>query len=173
MNVTFTKDTPVYQHSAAHAREHQELPLYRESYRANIACKEAIEKTIHANYANNCLDVQAVLAAVSEDFSMDRIKYVLVNTIQQKDWDGRISGDNKVWAQSVPIADKKDAWGSDRNCYFVVDQAHTGLVDLFATHFRKELAKEPQARKPSVLEKLQKPLTEAAAVPGKPKAQEL
>ena len=57
--------------------------------------------------------------------------------------------------------------------HFVVDQAHTGLVDLFVTHFRKELEKAPREKKPSVLKKLQNPLPDTAPKPGREKAQEL
>ena len=173
MEQKFTKDTPVYRHDAAYAREHDELPQYRASNQANIACKEAIEKAIGDNYRDNRLNSQAVMEAVGADFSMDRISYVLANTVQFKDWDGRISHANKDWAKTMPIVPNADAWGGDRNCYFVVDQAHTGLVDLFVTHFRKELEKTPKEKKSSVLDKLSKPLPEAAAKPGKSKEQEL
>lgn len=173
MEKKFTKDTPVYRHDAAYAREHDELALYRESYQANIACKEAIEKAINDNYGNNRLNSQAVMDAVSSEFSMERIQYVLANTVQYKDWDGRISRANREWAQTVPVIPNPDSWGGDRNCYFVVDQAHTGLVDLFVTHFRKELEKAPREKKPSVLKKLQNPLPDTAPKPGREKAQEL
>jgi len=173
MDKKFTKDTPVYRHDAAYAREHGELPLYRESYQANVACKEAIEKAINANYGDNRLNTQAVMETVSAEFSTERIQYVLANTVQQKDWDGRISQANKAWAQTVPVTPNPDSWGGDRNCYFVVDQAHTGLTDLFVTHFRRELEKAPKEKKPSVLEKLTKPLPETAVKSGKSKAQEL
>ena len=39
MEKKIATDTPLYRHDAAYAREHGELPLYRESYQANIACK--------------------------------------------------------------------------------------------------------------------------------------
>lgn len=173
MEKKFSKDTPVYRHDAAYAREHEELPLYRESYQANVACKEAIEKAINANYKDNRLDTQAVMDVVGAKFSTERIQYVLANTVQQKAWDGRISPANKVWAQTVPVTPNPDSWGGDRNCYFVVDQAHTGLTDLFVTHFRRELEKAPKEKKPSVLKKLAKPLPETVGKPGKSKAQEL
>ena len=156
-----------------YAREHGELPLYRESYQANIACKEAIEEAISENYGNNRLNSQAVFDAVSAEFSMERIQYVLANTVQYKDWDGRISRANREWAQTVPVVPNPDAWGGDRNCYFVVDRPHTGLTDLFITHFRKELEKAPREKKPSVLKKLQNPLPDTAPKPGREKAQEL
>ena len=91
MEKKFAKGTPVYRHDAAYAREHDELPLYRESYQANIACKEAIEKAIADNYGNNRLNSQAVMETLSAEFSMERIQYVLANTVQQKKEDGRIS----------------------------------------------------------------------------------
>ena len=152
------------------AREHDELPQYRESYQANIACKEAIEKAIGDNYRDHRLNSQAVMETVGADFSMDRISYVLANTIQFKDWDGRISRDNKQWAKTIPIIPNADFWGGDQNCYFVADQAHTGLMDLFVTHFCKELEKAPKEKKTSVLDKLSKPLPEAATKPCKSKA---
>ena len=110
---------------------------------------------------------------LSAEFSIERIQYVLANTVQYKDWDGRISRANREWAQTVPVIPNPDSWGGDRNCYFVVDQAHTGLVDLFVTHFRKELEKAPMEKKPSVLERLQKPLPDTAPKPDRAKAQEI
>jgi hypothetical protein len=149
---------PLYIYPSEYAREHNELPQYRVSNKANIACKKAIEDAIHENYRDNCLDCKAVFKQVSDEFGRDRVVYVLANTVRQKDWDGRITRENKAWAQTVPVYENKDAWGTDRNCYFVIDQAHTGLVDLLVTHVRMELAHEkgqPQ-KKPSVLDKLQK-----------------
>ena len=172
MKITFTKDTPVYPHSAAYAREHEELPLYRESYLANVACKEAIEGAVSNHYANNRLDVKAILEEVSSGFSMERMKYVLANTVREKDWDGRFSRSNKAWAKTVPVVEETDGWGYKRNSSFVVDRAHPGLVDLLTTHFRKELERAPQAKKSSVLDKLKAPLPESTT-PGKGKSQEL
>ena len=86
---------------------------------------------------------------------------------------GRISRANREWAQTVPVVPNPDSWGRDRNCYFVVDRPHTGLTDLFITHFRKELEKAPREKKPSLLEKLQKPLPDTAPKPVREKAQEL
>ena len=103
MEKKFVKDMPVYRHDAAYAREHDELPQYRESYQANIACKESIEKAIGDNYRDNRLNSKAVMEAVGTEFSMDRISYVLANTVQFKDWDGRISHINKEWAKSIPV----------------------------------------------------------------------
>lgn len=129
--------TPVYKYPATYAREHDELPLYRASNKANIACKEAIEQAIVDHYHDNRLNPGAVKQVV-EQFDYDRVFYVLANTVRQKDWDGRISDDNKAWARTIPVFENPDAWGQDRNCYFVVDRPHTGLTDLFIKQARHE-----------------------------------
>ena len=38
-----------------------------------------------------------------EQFGYTRALYVLANTVQQKDWDGRFSSANKTWAKTVDI----------------------------------------------------------------------
>lgn len=170
--ISARKESP-YLHPAIYARENGELEQYRASYRANVDCKEAIEEAIHTNYKNNCLDSAGVLSQLRESYSMDRIKYVLAATVQEKDWDGRIDNRNKAWAKTIPVSEDKDGFGTDRKCYFVVDQAHTGLVDLLVTSFRKELENVKPEKKPSVLEKLQKPLVEPKQRPEESKGQEL
>ena len=50
------KNIPVYKHTAAYAREHNELAAYRASNQANTACKEAIEAAIRDHYQDNRLD---------------------------------------------------------------------------------------------------------------------
>lgn len=168
----FDKDTPMYPHSAAYAREHNELPMYRASLQANVACKEAIEKAVAAHYADNHLDVKSILEDVNAEFSMERIKSVLANTVQLKDWDGRFSRDNKAWAKTVLVAEDTDGWGNNRNISFMVDRSHPAILDGFITHFRKELEKAPQEKKPSILDKLKSPLPDGVSTP-KSKAQEL
>lgn len=150
--------TPVYRNNSEYAREHDELPLYRASNKANTACKEAIEKAISEHYYDNTLHKRAV-AQVAEKFGYERTLYVLAITIRQRDWDERFSEENKKWAKTVPIVENADAWGTDRNCYFAVN-SHSGLVDLF-TRLAREDAKIHE-RKPSVIKKLKNKPPEAA-----------
>jgi len=150
-------DTDVYPHTAAYARAHNELPQYRESLHANIACKEAIEKAVGENYHGWSVDTKTAAAQVMAQFPVERIQYVLAATVQQKDWDGRISDDNKTWAKGIPVADEQN------RCRFVVDRCHPGLTDWFVKRFREMT--EP---KTSVLEKLSE-LGQKTAVTVKPK----
>lgn len=153
-----TANVPVYKQSAEHAIEHDELPVYRESFRVNMACRDALENAIHESYHDNRLDTGKASAQVAEQFGMERMAYVLANTVRAFDHDGRISRDNKAWAQTVPVCADTDEWGHDRSRYFLVSQVNPGLVDLLVSRVRKELAKEKEAptKRPSVLEKIQK-----------------
>lgn len=114
----------------------------KDELRANIACKEAIEKAINDNYdyINRHLNTKDALETVEAEFSKDCILHVLANTIQSKLWDGRISEENKEWAKKIPIEKIQDAWGGISNRYFVIDQVHVGLTNMFATMFRKQIA---------------------------------
>ena len=77
------RTTPVYPHSAAYASEHGEMAQYNLSYQANSACKEAIEQTISAHYAENRLDTEAAVKDVLEKFGTERVQFILANTIQR------------------------------------------------------------------------------------------
>lgn len=129
--------TSVYQHSFDYAQKNDELELYHASYKANVACKEAIETAIAEHYYDNRLNAGAVKQVVDQ-FGYDRMFYVLANTVQQKDDDGRISRDNKEWAKTIPVFKDGDGMGSDRRWYFVVDQCNPGLTDLFLKQARHE-----------------------------------
>ena len=147
------RTTPIYPHSAAYASEHGEMAQYNLSYQANSACKEAIEQTISAHYAENRLDTEAAVKDVLEKFGTERVQFILANTIQRKNYDGRISQDNKAWAKTIPTLEDS---GASRHCaYLVVDQVNPGLTDLFTRQFRK-VAQEQQ--KSSVLQKLKQEL---------------
>lgn len=124
-------EVPVYKETAEHARNSGELEAYRASYKANVACKDAIEQAISNHYRDNRLSNEGTKSVLAQ-FGAERVQYVLANTVQHKDWDGRISRDNKEWAKTVPIC----VGNSD---YFVVDKSHPGLTDLFLTQTRKEL----------------------------------
>ena len=97
--------TPIYPYSAAYAREHGELDAYRASHKENVACKQAIEAAIREHYRDNNLGREAAQQVI-EKFGLERVQYVLANTVRQMDWDGRISNDNKAWANNISVYDK-------------------------------------------------------------------
>ena len=152
------KELPVYPYSAGHAREREELNEYRASLHANVSCKEAIEAAIREHYRDNRLDAGAV-GQVAEQFGQERMLYVLAATVRHFDYDGRISQDNKRWANTIPAYQNGDGMESDRSVQFVVG-AHPGLTDLFLTQARHE----QRLRQPLTADEIK---TEAARLLGK------
>ena len=152
------RELPVYPYPADHAREQGELDVYRASFCANVSCKDAIEAAIRDNYHDNRLDAAAV-GQVAEQFGQERMLYVLAATVRHFDYDGRISRDNKRWANTIPVYENKDGMDSDRSVQFVVC-SHPGLTDLFLTGARREqplTADEIKAEAARLLGKLQEP----------------
>ena len=128
-------EAPVYRETANYAYEAGELEAYRASFAANEKCRDAIEAAITSNYGDNRLDADAAVKSVLEQFSPERVRYILANTIQQKDFDGRIPQPLKEWAKSVEVCPENAS-------RFVVDKANPGLTALFVDAFRQQT--EPQ-----------------------------
>ena len=160
-------DCPVYRHSAAYAAEHGEADQYRVSYQASMACKEAIEQAISTHYGDNRLDTEAAVRDVLEKFSLERVQYILANTVLKKDFDGRISHDNKAWAKTIPMPEDEDTFR--HSAYLVVDKVNPGLTDLFLKQARKVM-QEPE--KASVLQKLKQEPPAHKPAPKKKREQE-
>jgi len=125
-------DIPVYREYANYAYEAGEMDAYRASRDANMACRDAIEDAISSNYANNRLATESAVESVLERFSPERVEYVLANSIQQKDHDGRIHHSLKDWAKEVSVC-------PDAAKEFIVDKVNPGLLSLFVTEFNRQM----------------------------------
>ena len=124
-------EVPIYRETANYAYEAGEMDAYRASLAANEECRRAIEAAISSNYADNRLDADAAVKSVLEQFSPERVRYVLANTIQQKDFDGRIPQPLKEWAKSVEVCPENAS-------RFLVDKPNPGLTALFVDAFRQQ-----------------------------------
>ena len=131
------KHLPIYYHSAGYAEEHHQTESYRNSYKLNLMCRDAICEAIDKHYRNDRLDTAAVSEVVSQ-YGFERTMLVLANTVRQKEYDGRFSLDNKKWSHS--LLTPCDMLG-ERGRKFMVDKVHPGLVDLFITQVRREHAR--------------------------------
>ena len=107
------------------------VKAYRASLDANVECRRAIEAAISSNYGDNRLDADAAVKSVLEQFSPERVRYILANTIQQKDFDGRIPQPLKEWAKSIDVCPENAS-------RFLVDKPNPGLTALFADAFRQQ-----------------------------------
>ena len=146
MNEFLTKP-PVYKETAEYAINNGEIDLYRRSMRANVECRMAIEDAIADGYDGLRLDTSSVKDIIKQ-FGTERVEYVLANTVQQKDWDGRFSRDNKAWAKEISVCPENRA-------AFSVGRPRPGLTDMFVSAAREELCEaEKTVEKPSIREQL-------------------
>ena len=130
-------DVPVYRETANYAYEAGELDMYRASLDANMACKEAIEAAISENYVDYRLSTRVAVETVLEQFSEERVKYVLANTVQHNLHDGRYHAENKDWAGKIAVCEENSE-------SFIVSQVHPGLVNLFINQFKDLLPEKVQ-----------------------------
>lgn len=86
-----------------YAVENSKLEAYRSSLKANIACKDAIEAAIPKDHHVNryALDTKNCARALILEFGLERVAYVVANTIRYKHYDGRISPENLHWAYTI------------------------------------------------------------------------
>ena len=125
--------------------------------RLNISCKEAIEEAIDGNYRGNSLDAKAAAQEVLDRFGPERVQTVLAATRE-----------NKAWARTVPMPLAVD--GANRRSRWLVD-SHPGLVNLFVDQVR-DLAREREKEKPSVIQQLRQEPTVGKAKAAPPKKRE-
>ncbi|NNJ28569.1 DUF3849 domain-containing protein [Lacrimispora defluvii] len=124
----------IYPYSFAEAKRLGELNDWKASHKENIACKDAIEAAIRRDFDGMHLKTDCA-ASVIADFGYHRVSYVLANSLQCKDYDGRFSRGNKEWAQQTYIPPDKDSY-SNRNLDFAVD-SHPAVLDGFVNQYRR------------------------------------
>ena len=90
-------ETYLYPYSVQEAKKRNQLPMWRESYHANVACQNAIEETIRQNFDGMHLKKDC-LEPVLAEYGYKRTEWVLATTLQELSWDGRFSRTNKQWA---------------------------------------------------------------------------
>ena len=127
-------ETYLYPYSAAEARKRNELSLWRESHKTNIACRDAIEDAIRQNFDGMYLN-EDCLAPVLTAYGYKRTERVLAATLQELSWDGRFSPANKQWAERryIPQDERHNAAITVRSHPAVLD----GFVDLYRKAYQK------------------------------------
>ena len=104
---------------------------YREGMRKNVDCKRAIEKGITENFDGMILKT-GFEDDIIREFGLERMEYVLANTVQEKDFDGRFSQANKEWAKQTEITEKQE------HRYQFVVESHPAVLDGFVNLIREK-----------------------------------
>ncbi len=108
------------------------------------ACKDAIERTIAEKFDGRRLPKDTAEEVIKE-YGIDRVSYVLANTVAHKQQDARLSDENKEWAKEI------EPYAMWENRDMIVD-THTAVLNGFINQARryieheKELAAQAQAQ---------------------------
>ena len=140
-------DVPVYYEPFSYAKENDEVDLYRTSYRLNSECKQAIHEAIADNYDGMYLGDGAVDQVVRQ-YGMERVGYILANTLHHKSYDGRFSHSNKEWAEQVGTPENNARIIKFRADWVVT--SHSAVLDGFVTMYREKLEKQKELEQPFV-----------------------
>ena len=119
----------IYKYSYKDSINYGEETEWRESYKDNCDCAKAIEKAINENYYDNILHDCA--KEIIDYFGYDRVNWVLANTVDLNDQDGRFSKENKEFATKYYFPDE------DYRRDYTVD-SHPGLTNLFINQVNRE-----------------------------------
>ncbi len=119
----------VYLQTAKYAHAHNEMSNYRESHRTNMECKFAINGAVNGNYDGMRLQ-SGFEDALIDKYGMERVAFIVATTINEHEWDGRYSRDNKEWARTIPMSESED---ERRDCCLSV---HPAILDGFADRIR-------------------------------------
>ena len=119
-------ELPLYRKSLPEAYQDGDSELWLISHRLNIECCTFIDQLVRDHFSGNFLDGEISVRAV-EKYGIERVGWVLANTVQQRSWDGRFRPHNHEWAKAFPIPE-------GRNSEFVLDshpEIANGLVDQY------------------------------------------
>ena len=115
---------------AMKAAYNKKLPL--EATMVSRNCGSDIEKGISTHFDGMHLNTDFI-ANLYALYGEERMNYVLANTVQMSDGDGRYSPDNKAWAKEININNAE----SDKREFYV--NSHPAILDGFITAYRKHV----------------------------------
>ncbi len=113
---------------AMKAAYNKKLPL--EATMISRNCGSDIEKGISTHFDGMHLNTDFI-ANLYALYGEERMNYVLANTVQMSDGDGRYSPGNKAWAKEFNINNVE----SDRRTFYV--NSHPAVLDGFITAYRR------------------------------------
>jgi len=104
--------------------------MWRESHKANIACKNAIEQAVRRDYDGSQLKPDCAGSVIAE-YGFKRVQWVMANTVQQTRG-GCFSPDSKIWARQTYIPPDKNDYKQE----FVVN-SQPDVLDSLISQYRR------------------------------------
>lgn len=122
-------DTGIYPYPLEIALQNGESDAYHASFQVNQECAAAIDEAIAAsNYEQYRYNLSDALDAVTKEYGLDRVAWLVAGTIQAHEYDGRYSQQNKEWAREYGFP------RDEARCYGF--RTHPSILDGFANKVR-------------------------------------
>ena len=158
----------IYSIKCPEPMEHGRADDYLESRKRNLDCKKAIEDAIRKNFDGMHLSHDAAREVLKE-YGTERVVFILANTVQHLEHDGRFSIGNKAWAKGYEIPENINR-GMDMNADYLRsieggEEQNYSFIDGNKNNCKKKKGRV------SVLAKLRQKQAEIARRSGKPAQQ--
>jgi len=121
---------PLYTDSLRTAKENNEVDEWRSSLKANKECRDAIDQMLRERFDGMYLDKSCAKDLCCE-YGIDRVGWILANTIQHKDWDARFRPQNREWAGAFPIPTAPEDHAGD-----YVSNSHSEILNGLTNQYR-------------------------------------
>jgi hypothetical protein len=122
-------DSPVF-----YGTYQEDADAFWKSHNRNIECAEALGAAFTRHFAENRIDIEAVIEDTKE-FSAERMSIVLANTMRDRERDGRFSPANRKWQESVTLP-------ASVFTHYTGMNSHSILVDYLVETLRERGAPE-------------------------------
>ena len=127
-----------YRHSYRDSVLQDMLDKYKASNEENRRCIKYIEDEKTGLYANAYKDYvvdsdNAYTKALIKEFGMERVRFIIANTIRNHMNDTRISKENKEWADRILAS-----FFGDNPRDMALNKMHAGIVDILARKVEEE-----------------------------------
>ena len=101
-----------------------------------VSCKDAIDRAIAENFDGHRLP-KGTAEGVIRDYGIERVSYVLANTVMHRRQEERISPENKEWAKSI----EPYAMYESRD---IVAASHPAVLNGFINQARRHIEREKE-----------------------------
>ena len=114
-----------------------------------VSCKDAIDRAIAENFDGYRLP-KGTAEGVIKEYGIERVSYVLANTIMHRRQEERISPENKEWAMSI----EPYAMYENRD---IVAASHPAVLNSFINQARRYIEQEKELAAQAEAEQAQEP----------------
>ncbi len=121
---------------AEQAQKELEKAQEKIEHDTKVSCKDAIDLAIAENYDGYRLP-KGTAEDVIKEYGIERVSYVLANTIMHRNQEDRISPENKEWAKSIEpyaIYESRD----------IVAASHPAILNGFVNQARRYIEREKE-----------------------------